>query len=114
MKTLVKTLIIFSISLFLSLSTFATPKNDFGKDNSLTNQIIALIGDKVPFNTYETLKVDVSFTVNNKNEIIVVDVTSKNEELSLFIKEKLNNKKINSSKIKQKEIYTLPIKVNKA
>lgn len=114
MKTIVKTLIVLGISLFLSLSTFANSKNDIGKDNSLTNQIIALIGDKVPFNTYETLKVDVSFTLNTKNEIIVVDVTSKNEELSLFIKEKLNNKKINSSKIKQKEIYTLPIKVNKA
>ena len=51
----------------------------------------------------------VKITVNNNNEIVVLSVNSDNEVLDMFIKTRLNYKKL-TQKVTE-DVYTLPIKV---
>lgn len=100
------------ISLFMSVASFANDKSP-KITSALRTQVVDLIGDKIPFNTEDNLLVRVSFVVNNQNELVVVDVISKDEKVNAFIKEKINYRKIKASKAKSQEIYLLPIKVKK-
>ncbi|CAL2093830.1 hypothetical protein [Tenacibaculum sp. 190524A02b] len=112
MKTIKNTLMILGISLLTTFTTMATT-NPLKAKKHLRGQIVNLIGDKIPLKANEVLSAEVSFMVNSKNEIVVLDVESKDEALIAFIKRKLNYKKIEvTSKISKKEVYTLPLKVD--
>ncbi|CAM1368910.1 conserved exported hypothetical protein [Tenacibaculum litopenaei] len=114
MKSLVNTLIL-SACMFVSVATFANNDTPSKKVTSaLRTQIVNLIGSTIKLDTKENLNVRVSFLVNNKNEIVIVDVISKDERLNKIIKNRLNNKKVaKTSNVKKQDIYMLPIKVNK-
>lgn len=113
MKTIKNTLMILGISLLTTFTTMATTTNPLKAKKHLRGQIVNLIGEKIPLKANEVLNAEVSFLVNGKNEIVVLDVESKNEDLIAFIKRKLNYKKIEvTSKINKKEVYTLPLKVD--
>lgn len=111
MKLLFNSLLI-TVVLFLSIGTFAN--DNLPKATSvLHSEIVELIGKRVPMESKENLLVRVSFILNNQNELVILDVISKDDDLKSYIKNKLNYKKL-STKIegKKQEIYTLPIKVN--
>ncbi len=52
----------------------------------------------------------VTFTVNKENEIVVLSVKSENETVVRFIKQRLNYKKLESSKKQGKE-YVVPVRM---
>ena len=102
----------------LAIATFVVSVATFAKEkttkspSSLRSEIVELIGKKVPMETKESLTVRVYFVINNQNELVVVDVISKNKSVNSYIKEKINYKKISTTaKDRKQEIYILPIKV---
>ncbi|SEB41682.1 hypothetical protein SAMN04489761_0582 [Tenacibaculum sp. MAR_2009_124] len=112
MKSIFNSLLI-AVALFVSVGAYANDKTP-KKTNALRSEIVELIGKKVPMNAKENFIVRVSFVVNNQNELVVVDVISKNKEVNSYIKNKINYKKVSSaSEVKNQEIYILPIKIKK-
>ncbi|QOD61297.1 hypothetical protein H9I45_02285 [Polaribacter haliotis] len=102
----------------LSLTTvFSIVANDKDlkvekKTNKLRTEMSAFIGKNVPVEIKKTTTVEVSFMINNLNEIVVLTTDSKNRELNLFFKKKLNYKKIVTKGITKGDVYKIPFKVN--
>ena len=115
MKSLKLFVAIFSLSILATTSINANNSNTepTKEKNPLRTEIINLIGNEIPIDIKKTINTEISFTFNNNNELIVIDVDSKNEQLISYIKSKLNYKKINMKNVKKKEVYTLPLRVNK-
>lgn len=114
MKTVINIFLALGIALLSSISAVAATTNPTTSKNNLREQVVSLIGKRIPVKANGTINAQISFMVNDKNEIVIIDVTSENTELSTYIKNKLNYQKVNITKEYQKEIYELPIKVNKA
>ncbi len=113
MKSIFNSLLV-AVALFVSVGTYANDKTPKKVGNALRTEIVELIGKKVPMDAKENLIIRVSFVVNNQNELVVVDVISKNKEVNSYIKDKINYKKVSTaSEVKNQEIYILPIKVKK-
>ncbi|MAD97395.1 MAG: hypothetical protein CMB99_08740 [Flavobacteriaceae bacterium] len=111
MKNLKSIIAIFAIC-FATISSNATEVNDPIKESrNLNSEITALLGSQAPFAIDETSKAEVLFTVNDKNEMIVISVSSTNREFKIFVKRKLQNKKIDSRKLKARTLYTLPVQL---
>ncbi len=93
-------------ALFTSVSAFANTGDNNPTD--IRNEIVSLVS-KIDIsdleNTYE--RAYVQFMVNADNEIVVVNVSSK--EMASRIKSKLNYKKLKTEEVKQNEIYTVPL-----
>lgn len=81
---------------------------DVSKDE-IRKQIIELVEKTATVFENETT-VNVTFTFNTEGEIIVLNVNSKDREVLAFIRENLNNKKLeNPGRVKRE--YTLPISI---
>ena len=91
---------------FASATTYAaTPDND---PNEIRMEIMKLVKqiDVSDINTdYE--RTYVQFMVNSNNQIVVVNVSSK--DLDKRIKSKLNYKKLKTEDVQQNEVYTVPV-----
>jgi len=102
-----KKLIIVAIALFTLNIAAAEPVKP---NETLRSEIIELIGGKSPFdlkNDQQTI--NVIFTVNSKNEIIVLSADTNNEEMIKFVQRKLNYKKVNYKSTKAGELFLLPV-----
>lgn len=109
-----KTIItVIAISLSTVFSATATEKNTSDDKKTLRSEIVSLLGDSFPMEINKSSSAEISFIVNNKNEVIVVSVDSKVDEFKAHVKNRLNYKKINLKNIKKGEIYRMPIKINK-
>ncbi|WGH76238.1 hypothetical protein P8625_03470 [Tenacibaculum tangerinum] len=115
MKNLKLFLAVLGISMLTSFSANATdflPTSNTKK--ALSNEMATLIGRNIPVKVLQEFATEISFMVNHKNEIVIVDVASKNKELSTFIKNTLNYKKISTKNVKNGEVYRLPLRVKKS
>ncbi|QTD37861.1 hypothetical protein JL193_00680 [Polaribacter batillariae] len=115
MKNFKTIIAVIAISLSTVFSATANDKNP--KTNKETKalriEMSAFIGKKIPIEIQKSTTVEVSFIINNKNEIVVLTTDSKNIELNSFFKKKLNYKKIVTKGIQKGEVYKIPIKINK-
>jgi len=94
---------------FLSLSfTTTTPKET---KKQLHDQIVELIGDSSQTLANINLDAEITFTLNDKSEIVVVSVKSDNTIVDDFIKAKLNYKKVTVKTLNPGKMYRLPLKV---
>ena len=59
----------------------------------------------------EDIKAMVSFTVNKKNQIVVLSVDTKNDSVELYIKNRLNYKKLSQLILNKSRIYELPVRL---
>lgn len=114
MKNFKTIIAIIAISLSTSLATNASEINPkkTKESKSLRTEVSKFIGKNIPIELTKTIHTEISFIVNNKNEVIVLSVDSKVDELNTFIKSKLNYKKVTTKGIKKGEIYKMPLKVN--
>ncbi len=112
-KTLI-TILTISIASILpaSVNAEADPNNPQTIHTALRTQIVELLGNHD--NTFEGqgLHAEVSIIINNNNELVVVDVKSKNQEVDYFIKDKLNYKKVTIRGIGKGAIFRMPLKIN--
>ena len=113
MRNLKSIITIIAISLATTFSTAATEKESSKITKKLRTEIVSMLGNKIQVEVKENTLAEISFIVNNKNEVVIVSVDSKVEEFNFFVKKKLNYKKINTKGLKKGEIYIIPVKINK-
>lgn len=114
MKNLKTIIAIFAISLATTFSTTATEKSPSEITKQMRTEVVSKLGDNLNIEfDKSTTSAEVSFMINDKNEIVVVNVKSKVNEFNSYVKNKLNYKKINVKGIKKGKIYIIPVKINK-
>jgi len=77
----------------------------------LRAQIVSLLGNHNYELKNQTLTAEISVMLNNKNQLIVVSVDSKNNQLENFVKSRLNYKKVSVKELKKGTIYRVPVKL---
>ena len=92
---------------FLSLSFSNTTET---KDE-LHQQIVELIGDSSKSLAHMNLKAEITITLNENSEIVVMSVKSDNSILDGFIKSKLNYKKVKVKVLNPGELYRVPLTI---
>lgn len=115
MKSLKTVIAAIAISLFTVFSVSASktnPKKTTGT-KTLRTELSYFIGNDIPFEINKTITAEVSFIINNNNEVVVLSIKSKVSELNSFLKRRLNYKKITVKGIKKGEVYIIPLKINK-
>lgn len=113
MRKLKSIIAIIAISLATTFSTTASEKEPSKITKELRTEIIELLGSKIPMEFKKSEKIDVSFMINNENEIIVISVDSDMKDFNYYIKKQLNYKKIKVKGTIKGEIYKIPVKINK-
>ena len=113
MKTLKTIITVIAISLSTVFSTAATENNPEKVKKTLRSEVVSLLGNNIPLKIDKNYSAEISFIVNNANEIIVISVDSKLSDFNKYAKNKLNYKKVNVKNLKKGEFYRMPIKINK-
>jgi hypothetical protein len=113
MKTLKTIITVIAISLSTIFSVTATEKNPTSTKKELRTELVSLLGNKIPLDIDKSYSAEISFIVNNENEVIVISVDSKVSSFVKYAKTRLNYKKINTKNIKKGEVYRMPIKIHK-
>jgi hypothetical protein len=113
LKTII-TVIALSVSTIFSVD--ATEKNlsNSKVNKQLRTEIISLLGDKITLQIINESLAEVAFIVNNKNEIVIISVNSKIDNLNSFVKNKLNYKKRITKGVKKGEFYRMPLKIKQS
>ncbi|WP_405606173.1 hypothetical protein [Polaribacter sp. Asnod1-A03] len=111
MKNLKSIIVIFAISLSTIFSMNATEKDNL-KTKELRIEIISYLGNTISLELEKTSTAEISFMINNDNEIVIISVNSDVDALNTIIKSKLNYKKVNVKGTKKGEIYKMPLRIN--
>jgi len=101
---LVAVLVVSSIT---SASTSIEPTKS---ENNLTKEIGQLL-EKPFFSVENQLEAFVTFTLNEKNEIVVLSVDSDSDLVDEFIKSRLNYKKVAAKGDPDIKFYKMPVRV---
>ena len=108
-------LFILVLAISVSTASFATttsnenPKED--PKSELRQQIIDILGKTVNQIDENKIKAEVVFTLNNKSEIVIISVNSKNENVDRFVKGRLNYKKVKVKTLNEGKIYHMPLTI---
>lgn len=113
MRNLKSFIAILLFSLAVTFSANAAEKDPSKVTSELRSEIMKFLGDKIPLDLKSTSTAEVSFMINNQNELVVIDVDSNLKDFNSFVKSKLNYKKIITKGIQKGEIYKMPVKINK-
>lgn len=103
-----------SIITILAISfatTFTVSAAEINPTKQLRSQIVSMLGKQIELQIENNDTAEVSFLINNNNEIVVISVDSKFSTFNSFIKNKLNYRKINTKGINRGEIYKMPVKI---
>lgn len=100
-----------AISLATTFSTNASEKTPSEITKEIRKEIISILGSKISLELKESSTAEISFLINNDNEIVIISVNSKIENLNAFVKQKLNYKKIALRGVKKGEVYKMPLKI---
>ena len=107
-KSIIAILAISLSTIFSVNATEVTPS----KTKELRTEIISILGSKIPLKLEKSSTAEVSFIINNQNEIVIISVGSDVNVLNDYIKTKLNYKKIKVKGVAKGEIYKMPLKIN--
>ncbi len=104
-------LIMVAAMLLSAGSLFANDANSSDPAKSLSSQIGELLDDN-PFIVEDfDLVANVKFTLNEKREIVVLDVQTSNPVLESFVKARLNYQKVDMSDFHEGRLYTVPVRI---
>jgi hypothetical protein len=109
MKNLKSIIAIIAISLATTFSTTASEKKPTKTTSNLRTKIVSMLGKKINLEIDRTTTAEISFMINNDNEVVVVSVDSNLSEFKSIVKNKLNYKKIAVAGTKKGEIYKVPV-----
>lgn len=113
MNNLKSIITIIAICFATSFASFASETTPTKVNNKLRTEIVSIIGNNIKVEIEKTTKAEISFLVNEENEIVVVSVYCNSNEFNSYIKSKLNYKKIDAKGVKKGEIYIIPVTINK-
>jgi hypothetical protein len=99
MRNLKLIIAIVGISIASTFSASATETNPVESTKQLRSQIISILGKKITLQIEKTGTAEISFLINNKNEIVVISVNSKLSSFNTFVKNKLNYNNIDTKGI---------------
>ncbi len=108
------------LTLTIFSATASTNNNLFLEENPvkpnevLRSEIANLIGNDFPYEFEKENLVEVIFTLNSDNELIVISTNANHKEIDYFIKNKLNYKKVSFKLNKNDNIYLIPIRISKS
>lgn len=112
MRNLKTIVAILAISLATTFSTTASEKNPSEINKEIRTEIVSMLGNEISLELKESSTAEISFMINNENEIVIISVDSKIDDLKSIIKHKLNYKKVLVKGVKKGEIYKMPLKIN--
>ncbi len=112
MKNLKSIIAIIAITLATTFSANATEKKPSKITKELRTELVSMLGNTINIELKKSTSGEISFMVNNKNEVVVISVESKVNEFNSMVKRKLNYKKITVKGVKKGEIYKIPVKIN--
>ncbi|WP_339661582.1 hypothetical protein [uncultured Polaribacter sp.] len=112
MRNLKTIIAIAAIFLATTFSTNASEKKPSEITKKIRTEIVSMLGSKISLELKESNTAEISFMINNDNEIVIISVDSKIDNLNSIIKQKLNYKKIAVKGVKKGEIYIMPLKIN--
>ena len=105
-------LVLVAAALFISGNLFANDSDNTDPQRSLKTQIQELLKvNKLVVEDFEELTANVLFTVNSEEEIVVISVETDDSELELFVKSKLNYKKVELNEFVEGRMYRMPLRV---
>ncbi|WP_299684270.1 hypothetical protein [uncultured Dokdonia sp.] len=99
--------ILLAVGTTTSFASNTTPKVE-NKKVAVTTQIAELLKNP-EMEINEDIEAKVTFMVNNKKELVVINVDTKNESIDAFIKSRLNYKKLNTLKVGEE--WVLPVRI---
>ena len=111
MKKLIQSLgFLFLFNLFSTMPAKANPINNYPYVKTLRTEIMALIKkpDLRTLNKQEET-VKLSFLVNSKKEVVVIDAATESEFLEDYIKENLNYQQIKTEYVQLNKIYHIKL-----
>jgi hypothetical protein len=112
MKNLKTVIAILAISISSVFSVAANTNTEpTSPKKALHATIVKLLGHHHYDLKNQTLKAEISVLLNNKNELVVIDVATKDEDLESFVTQKLNYKKVIIKGITKGTIYRIPLKM---
>lgn len=108
-----KKLTVILIATLFSFNAFANDVKPVKETKSeLRAEIVQLLGD-IEFDLDKNLTGTVEFVINNRGELIIVNVDSKDTNVELYVKRQLNYKHISTKAVVKGRIYKMPLKIVK-
>ena len=111
MRNLKSIIAVIAISLATTFSTVAEDKKSKKITENLRTEIVTMLGNSIDIELKKTSIAEISFMINNKNELVVISVDSKETDFQSFVKSKLNYKKVAVKGTVKGEIYKVPVKL---
>jgi hypothetical protein len=112
MRNLKTIVAILAISLVTTFSTTASEKEPSKITQKLRTEIVSMLGSEITLELKSSATAEISFMINKENEIVIISVDSKIDELKSIIKSKLNYKKVAVKGIEKEKIYIIPLRIN--
>jgi len=105
-------LIALSFALLVGSFSFASSTSIDTKEE-LRKQIITILNKADIELTTDELIAEVSFTLNENSELVIISVSSDHQILDSYIKNHLNYKKVNVDALNVGKIYKMPLRIIK-
>jgi hypothetical protein len=106
-----QSLVLVAAMLISSASIFAQNLTDNHKISSISKQISEMLSDN-SFTFEDTdLHAQVRFTLNNKNEIVIMSVDTESDMLESFVKSKLNYQGVQENNFVEGKMFTVLVSV---
>lgn len=81
------------------------------KENNLSGQIYEMLKENQFNADHKEMTAEVRFIVNEKGELVVLSVETKDEILEGFVKNRLNYKKVQLDNVAPGRVYELPVRI---
>lgn len=110
-KTIIAVVAIGFLTILPTSANTSTEPTSKDSKTILRTEIVSLLGKHQLELPNTKLEAQVSVMINNQNELVVVDVNSKNETITSFVKSKLNYKKVSAKGLTKGTVYRIPLKM---
>lgn len=97
------------VVLFIGQITFANNTNPTKEDNLVITERVSSLLEDPSFEFDNEIKASVILIVNSKNQVVVLDVLTKNAEVETYIKSRLNYSSIEGTTIGEQ--FTIPVRL---
>ncbi|MFS4416765.1 hypothetical protein [Maribacter sp. 2307ULW6-5] len=98
------------LMLLFSAGSFANA-NFPSPDGTLSEQIAKLLSQNPFSELKKEVTAQVRFTLNREGEIVVLSVTSDQEDMAAFVKSRLNYQKVVIAQVEEGKLYTVPVRI---
>lgn len=98
-----------AIACLFTTTSFAN-SNDFGPTDKLRKEVALMVSDaKLSENGISAADVWISFTLDQDNQIVLLDVDTESDYLKNFVQEKLEKQEIRVNRLVQNREYNIKI-----